>query len=278
MTSMTTSEPHINFQHTTSLVDELNRHWRDGGPSDQLSAAGVLVHILDGKGIDHVSGFANTTDGLPPPPQTLWESFGRPNRALPYGDRMSASLLSRHTPNVYSPFNIRVLRQANFSYLPGVILDASIARPRLSCCYPFDPVSVSVRCAQFGGDATCTPGCAFAESAPSYTKRLTRAHRPADLATCMLGSQALHSQREADAGARRAGIRAKLYNELVFDVATEWSERDDAVVAIFLERPASEAALDLARSLRDLQPRLPLLRYDRHATETPFSVLVADDS
>ena len=98
MTSMTTSEPHINFQHTTSLVDELNRHWRDGGPSDQLSAAGVLVHILDGKGIDHVSGFANTTDGLPPPPQILWESFGRPNRALPYGDRMSASLLSRHTP------------------------------------------------------------------------------------------------------------------------------------------------------------------------------------
>jgi len=94
----------------------------------------------------------------------------------------------------------------------------------------------------------------------------------------MLGSQALHSQREADAGARRAGIRAKLYNELVFDVATEWSERDDAVVAIFLEKPASEAALDLARSLRDLQPRLPLLRYDRHATETPFSVLVADDS
>ena len=31
------------------------------------------------------------------------------------------------------------------------------------------------------------------------------------------------------AGARRAGIRAKLYNELVFDVATEWSERDGAV-------------------------------------------------
>ena len=220
MTSMTTSQPQFNFQHTTSLVDELNRHWRDGGPSDQLSAAGVLVHILDGKGIDHVSGFANTTDGLPP----------------------------------------------------------SIARPRLRCCYPFDPVSVSVRCAQFGGDATCTPGCAFAESAPSYTKRLTRAHRPADLATCMLGSQALHSQREADAGARRAGIRAKLYNELVFDVATEWSERDGAVIAFFLERPASEAALGLARSLRDLQPRLPLLRYDRHATETPFSVLVADDS
>ena len=277
---MTTWQPEFNFQHTTSLVDELNRHWSDGGPSDQLSAAGVLVHILDGKGIDHISGFANTTDGLPPPPQFLWDSFGRPNRALPYGDRMSASLLSRHTPNVYSPFNIRVLRQANFSYLPGVILDASIARPRLSCCYPFDPVSVSVRCAQFGGDATCTPGCAFAESAPSYTKRLTRAHRPADLATCMLGSQALHSQREADAGARRAGIRAKLYNELVFDVATDWSaERDSgAVIAFFLERPASEAALGLARSLRDLQPRLPLLRYDRHATETPFSVLVADDS
>ena len=49
MTSMTTWQPEFNFQHTTSLVDELNRHWRDGGPSDQLSAAGVLVHILDGK-------------------------------------------------------------------------------------------------------------------------------------------------------------------------------------------------------------------------------------
>ena len=53
---------------------------------------------------------------------------------------------------------------------------------------------------------------------------------------------------------------------------------EHAVIAFFLERPASEAALGLARSLRDLQPRLPLLRYDRHATETPFSVLVADDS
>ena len=42
MTSMTTWQPEFNFQHTTSLVDELNRHWRDGGPSDQLSAAGVL--------------------------------------------------------------------------------------------------------------------------------------------------------------------------------------------------------------------------------------------
>ena len=55
MTSITTWKPQFNFEHTTSLVDELNRHWRDGGPSDQLSAAGVLVHILDGKGIDHVS-------------------------------------------------------------------------------------------------------------------------------------------------------------------------------------------------------------------------------
>ena len=63
---MTTWQPQFNFQHTTSLVDQLNRHWRDGGPSDQLSAAGVLVHILDGKGIDHVSGFANTLRDLQP--------------------------------------------------------------------------------------------------------------------------------------------------------------------------------------------------------------------
>ena len=197
VTSMTTSQF---FFSTTTLVDQLNRHWRDGGlPTNQRrprasSTARGSIMSPDSR-----------TPPMPPPPK-FWESFGRPNRALPYGDRMSASLLSRHTPNVYSPFNIRVLRQANFSYLPGVILDASIARPRLSCCYPFDPVSVSVRCAQFGGDATCTPGCAFAESAPSYTKRLTRAHRPADLATCMLG------RRRAPAsgrGAKRAGIRAK---------------------------------------------------------------------
>ena len=46
MTSMTTWQPQFNFQHTASLVDELNRHWRDGGPSDQLSAAGVLARSL----------------------------------------------------------------------------------------------------------------------------------------------------------------------------------------------------------------------------------------
>ena len=52
------------------LAVDLSRQWRNGAPASTLKAAGVLLHVIDGGmgGIFH-NGFANSSTGLPPPPE-----------------------------------------------------------------------------------------------------------------------------------------------------------------------------------------------------------------
>ena len=184
--------------HHSKLVAHLNHRWRNGGPSANLNSAGVIVHIPDGLGLRREGFVGNASrHGLPPPASALWANLGHSNRALPWGDRMSASVVSRKYPRYYIPANIKVLRETGYLHLPGLVLDASIAS-RLSCCYPVDADSVRVTC-KFGGEQGCTPGCAFREymalsrEQAALGKRWSTggglfAHHPSSLAACLNGT------------------------------------------------------------------------------------------
>ena len=103
------------------LAVDLSRQWRTGAPASTLKAAGVLLHVIDGGmgGIFH-NGFANSSTGLPPPPEFLWERLERSVE-----EALSVSVVSRAYPHVYHPTNHESLRLGGFGSLPGVVLDAS---------------------------------------------------------------------------------------------------------------------------------------------------------
>ena len=103
------------------LAVELSRQWRNGAPASTLKAAGVLLHVIDGGmgGIFH-NGFLNSSDGLPPPPEVLWERLERS-----VAEALSVSVVSRAYPHVYHPTNHETLRLGGFGSLPGVVLDAA---------------------------------------------------------------------------------------------------------------------------------------------------------
>ena len=106
--------------HHSKLVAHLNYRWRNGGPSANLSSAGVIVHIPDGLGLRREGFVGNASrGGLPPPASALWANLGHSNRGLPWGDRMSASVVSRAYPRYYIPANIKVLRETGYLHLPG---------------------------------------------------------------------------------------------------------------------------------------------------------------
>ena len=97
------------------LAVELSRQWRNGAPASTLKAAGVLLHVIDGGmgGIFH-NGFANSSTGLPPPPEFLWERLERSVE-----EALSVSVVSRVYPHVYHPTNHESLRLGGFGSLPG---------------------------------------------------------------------------------------------------------------------------------------------------------------
>ena len=99
--------------HHSKLVAHLNHRWRTGRPSADLDSTGVIVHIPDGLGLRREGFVGNASrGGLPPPASALWANLGHANRQLPWGDRMSASVVSRKYPRYYIPANIKVASES----------------------------------------------------------------------------------------------------------------------------------------------------------------------
>ena len=106
------------------LAVELSRQWRTGAPASTLKAAGVLLHVIDGGmgGIFH-NGFANSSTGLSPPPEFLWERLERSVE-----EALSVSVVSRAYPHVYHPTNHESLRLGGFGICIRTITSASLWR------------------------------------------------------------------------------------------------------------------------------------------------------
>ena len=150
--------------HNNELVSVINSQWLHGGPSDDLTQAGLLVHTADGSGI-WMTGFLREAGGRPPPGDRMWQMLGTPDATLRIGDRRSASIINNVSRAIYEPGNVRHLVQSGFGHLPFVVFDSSATavQSRISCCYSFDVGSTKLVCPVQGGGAhgagECTPGC-----------------------------------------------------------------------------------------------------------------------
>ena len=93
------------------VIDDLNRQWRDGQPSDELSKAGVMFAMVDGDEAPHAQ----------------WE---RPSWKR---DRMSVSISNARHPDVYWHM-----------FTPGFVVNESAITSSISCAYAEDAGSIYV--------------------------------------------------------------------------------------------------------------------------------------
>lgn len=121
------------YSEPGTIVELLNKRFREGVPSNDLAKAGILVHQFDS--VDD-----------PNPTGSPWQpGAGKPE----YGDRLSASLINK---------NMRADERGNvpiYSFsTAGLIL--SPHHNRMNCGYPYDVGSLGRAC---WGAPGCTPGC-----------------------------------------------------------------------------------------------------------------------
>lgn len=253
-------------------VDDFNLRWENGKPSNDLSEAGLLVHVLDGYGISG-AGFKNFPSSLPPGGDVLWSLLGQPdtNPSAPHlSDRVAASIINKAAPNTYEPLNVPNLVDSGFKHLPFVMLRKNDAvTSRLSCCYSGDSHSIGVICPELGGGNSCTPGCG---------QQAFQRHRdwpPERLEDCL-------AEMEIDAPCSFSNQKycPDSWNEIILDSFRDggWN-KSSMVAAVAIAHDASRKALTLAgemhaAALSDIPDMPPLLRYKKDATNgKPFSVV-----
>ena len=244
------------------VIGQLNARWEFGQPSDDLTDAGVLAHVLDGDGIG-MRGFMDTPQNLPPPGDVLWSKLGQ-HGATSTGDRVAASIINGAAPSVYEPSNVDWLVQNGFAKLPFVVLkDSEAVRSRFSCCHAQDSGSIWTTCSPLGGDEGCTPGCSSHYEQPS--SRIEQCL--SDMQVWLCGSQQTWCP--------------QAYNEVILDSWRDggW-DRARMVAAVAVAHDASDRALALAREVHAAAlaeiPGIPLLLYNKHSQDgQPFYVYPA---
>ena len=245
----------------------INAQWERGHPSNDVSGAGLLVHVLDGLGI-HERGFTGTSGGLPPPGGSLWDLVGKPDASVGYGDRVSCSIISKRMPDMFEPEYVDVLVESGFRRLPFVLLDTNVTavRDRISCCYAKDGGSIIAMCSPpGGGDTGCTPGCQH-DSFP-----------PVKLQACLNG----YLENRENCRLHPSWCSATYYNAYNEVILDKWREggwdKNTYVLAVGIPSDASEAVVRLGRDVYSAAlasgADVPFLRYDSAATRNPFSLV-----
>ena len=132
------------------VARELNRRWERGQPSDNLTAAGLLVHVLDGDGlVDLATGALNEKFDASDPLGHIWA----PNPALKTGDRLSATLINRRHPDILRFVPAKQLGAFGEAWvdLPALVLKPSSAvSRRITCLSAQDASSLGRWCERLG--------------------------------------------------------------------------------------------------------------------------------
>ena len=237
-------------------------------PSNDLAAAGVLAHVLDGEGID-MQGFLGTPRGLPPAGNVLWNELGRPRDNDARSDRVAASIINKAAPHLYEPLNVMNLVSNGFSKLPFVLLrEGDEVTSRLSCCHPEDASSIRVTCSPLGGGSACTPGCR------------EWSHPPEELRECLARMEIGRCHWcDTWCGERPNGkFCGQAYNEVILDSfrGGRW-QKPAMIAAVAIAIDASENALALAREVHAAArldiPSIMLIFYDKFARRACSSEL-----
>lgn len=122
-------------------LELLNSRWANGHPTNDLVAAGVLLHTFDAMD-------AGRDDVWNACPDDSW--CGR------YNDRWSVSLINKRLPSFFRGSGQEAGNEPN----AGFVLDSSAMEPAaesISCAWAIDGGTLGVDCT--GQPSTCIPGC-----------------------------------------------------------------------------------------------------------------------
>jgi hypothetical protein len=265
-----TSAPH---DHALRVAEALNARFAAGSNSANLAAAGVLVHNFDAfdKGVTH----------------SAWLPCDGSEWCAKYGDRISASFVSRRLPHAFNA------RQGGFAISPSRLDSAAIL-----CAFAGDGNTMDRTCHDVNTmDRTCVPGCitptSSHEGQTSWCDELQHPWsphprcpwRPSDL------DKMLYQQTQDIEAGRRAHEQALhlcgqpdcKYNEVVLDAGAWQESLPHAIEAVLMPARASP---EVAARTRDVYSQLlrtfggafggitdrvpPLLIYDMSVAIDPF--------
>ena len=115
------------------MIATLNERWASGQPTNDWSAAGVLVHVLDGGGVNWKGFMSGPPDLADPLRQTLLPDSGEWKGS----GRLSATLVNSRHPDVFRCFTgCKDHAGQAMVDLPGLVLTFSPIHERSSstCC------------------------------------------------------------------------------------------------------------------------------------------------
>ena len=238
--------PVLNFP-PNEIVSHLNYWWSHGSPSNDLSRAGLLVHMFDNTEND-VSAKAslglNTNDAEP------WLPCDKRAWCGQYAGRFSASIINARQRGIF-----RTQSTA------GIILSP---HTKLFCGYPMDGGTMQKFCPR-GSPKGCAPGCATEDGEPNWCPHADAwsddpsaqvfecAFRPRDM-EAMLRMHLHH--------------RSMSYNEVVVDTNSWTPNLPDSLLAVFF---LADGTADGDMKARDVWERFrrrypgsntPLVRLD----------------
>ena len=204
----------------------LNHEWANGAPSNDLHAAGILIHTFDSTEDTSAArlsagGTGHSSDPWMPCPQNAW--CGK------YGDRISSSIINHALPHMFT------------WHAGGMVLSPKVP---IHCSYFHDGGTMEKLCPPPGAAVAprgCVPGCSTRETGkPNFCVI------PPDLlaASANLWDCAF-APSDTEAMLRKHVHEPWSYNEVVVNVQN-WTRRlPDAVRGFFYVSPKSPSSSDL---------------------------------
>ena len=276
-----------------ALHQALNRRWAQGKPSNDWTAAGVLVHVFDGDGIDLVpGGFVHGAPKLDDPLRGL---------VRPSGGHLAASLLNARHP---TPFRCLLACPPQWRELPGIVLKPSAqVISRLSCLAWRDIYSIQYNrpnvthagcparsswCDRRGGVSAQGPGCTPLGMAAQMAHCCTT-FPPTQLDKMMTMQDLYAWPRGPCLGncTDHKNPAAWLFDEIILDTEeSPWEPELEAMIgAVFISPTASSQSFAWGRAahaallqrLNVSADALPFLYYNMLAPKEPFSVVPSND-
>ena len=255
-----------------TTVDRINQRFVSGRASNEVAAAGVVIHQFDATSDPEGEKWM-------PCPKTCYG--GTPCWCATFGDRFSASLVSAQSPPAdcsevgacYADPADRqfgIFKDTSGAYNGGFVLAPQ--ELNLLCSYPGDGGTMTRFCLNFAGEPlypgqACVAGCgcqadegmpcenSCAAPAPSPAHRDHQCAWPADNLAEMLGYQ------------------GGTYNELVLDTEAWVANLPGSIEAVFYPAACGEACVAAARATHAAF----IARYPEAAATTPLLALDVTD-
>lgn len=241
-----------------AVMNGINSRFAKGGPSNDLAAAGVLIHQWD-----------NTEDQNAkwmPCPATDW--------CKAFSDRWSTSLVNAMSPRRSADHSLVL-----FSYITGGFILSPDAN-RVLCSSPSDLGSMDRICDPVGVSKDCIPGCFTEETngTACWCDETPETMCPSRDPTAKPSSCVWQADHLVDMlTLQEVTHKGTTYNEVVIDAAT-YSLKPDVALEAFFYIPTAECLKNPSCKDQTAAAHTRFLaKFGRTAAETPLLMLDTTD-